>query len=52
MKVKSSNVHNVSTKQLGKEAYRHTSNQSMKVKCFNAHNVITKPLRKETFINM
>ena len=49
MKAKSSLAHNVNTKQLGGEAFRHTKNQSMKAKRFHAHNVNTKQLGKETF---
>ena len=49
MEAKSSLAHNVNTKQLGEEAFRHIKNQSMKAKGYHAHNVNTKQLGKETF---
>ena len=49
MKVKSSNAHIVNTKQLQKEAFLSTKNQSMKVKSFHAHIVNTKQFGKETY---
>ena len=41
MKVKSSNAHNVNTKQLQKKAFQRTLNQSMKVKSSHALIVTT-----------
>ena len=47
MKAKSSNVHNVNSKQLGKDIFRHTLNQSMKDLSFHAQNVNKKQQQKE-----
>merc|ERR1712079_435860 len=45
MKVESFHVHNVSTRQLGKEVFGITYKQSMETKSFNVINVNSKHLR-------